>query len=120
MSKQIFIINGSGGVGKDTFCEKCGLYTDVKVVSSIDLVKHFATEMDCNNIIKAQMGAPIDYAYGPRFSGKYNGYTYDEGLNIQKMLASAGYNVGVLDGKVGKKTLDALKKWKYNSSFQIW
>ena len=45
MSKQIFIINGSGGVGKDTFCEKCGHYTDVKVVSSIDLVKHFATEM---------------------------------------------------------------------------
>ena len=69
-------------------------------------------EMDCNNIIKAQMGAPIDYAYGPRFSGKYNGYTYDEGLNIQKMLASAGYNVGVLDGKVGKKTLDALKKYE--------
>lgn len=78
-------------------------------------------EMDCNNIIKAQtgasidytsVGAPIDYAYGPRFSGKYNGYTYDEGLNIQKMLASAGYNVGVLDGKVGKKTLDALKKYE--------
>lgn len=45
MSKHIFIINGSGGVGKDTFCEKCGHYTDVKVVSSIDLVKHFATEM---------------------------------------------------------------------------
>ena len=45
MSKQIFIINGSGGVGKDTVCEKCGHYTDVKVVSSIDLVKHFATEM---------------------------------------------------------------------------
>ena len=69
-------------------------------------------EMDCNNIIKAQMGAPIDYAYGPRFSGEYNGYTYDEGLKIQKMLASAGYNVGVLDGKVGKKTLDALKKYE--------
>lgn len=45
MSKKIFIINGSGGVGKDTFCEKCGHYTNVKVVSSIDLVKHFATEM---------------------------------------------------------------------------
>ena len=45
LSKQIFIINGSGGVGKDTFCEQCGHYTDVKVVSSIDLVKHFATEM---------------------------------------------------------------------------
>lgn len=48
MSKQIFIINGSGGVGKDTFCDKCGHYTDVKVVSSIDLVKHFATEMGWN------------------------------------------------------------------------
>ena len=48
LSKQIFIINGSGGVGKDTFCEKCGHYTDVKVISSIELVKHFATEMGWN------------------------------------------------------------------------
>ena len=29
-------------------------------------------EMDCNNIIKAQTGAPIDYADDPRFSGKYD------------------------------------------------
>ena len=48
MSKQVFIISGSGGVGKDTFCEKCGHYTDVKVVSSVELVKHFATEMGWN------------------------------------------------------------------------
>ena len=75
-------------------------------------------EMDCNNIIKAQTGASIDYAEGPRFSGKYNGYTYDDGLKIQKMLASAGYDVGVLDGKVGKKTLDALKKYKNDSEFR--
>ena len=75
-------------------------------------------EMDCNNIIKAQTGASIDNTYGPRFSGKYNGYTYDDGLKIQKMLASAGYDVGVLDGKVGKKTLDALKKYKNDSEFR--
>ena len=45
LSKQIFIINGSGGVGKDTFCEKCGHYTKVKVISSIDLVKEYASKM---------------------------------------------------------------------------
>lgn len=75
-------------------------------------------EMDCNNIIKAQTGASIDNTYGPRFSGKYNGYTYDDGLKIQKMLASAGYDVGVLDGKVGKRTLEALKKYKNDSIFR--
>lgn len=43
--KKIFIINGSGGVGKDTFCEYVGHYAKVKVISSIDLVKEYASNM---------------------------------------------------------------------------
>lgn len=48
MSKKVFIINGSGGVGKDTFCEYVGHYAKVKVISSIDLVKDYASKMGWN------------------------------------------------------------------------
>ena len=48
MSKKVFIINGSGGVGKDTFCEYVGHYAKVKVISSIDLVKDYASKMSWN------------------------------------------------------------------------
>lgn len=48
MSKKVFIINGSGGVGKDTFCEYIGHYAKVKVISSIDLVKDYASKMGWN------------------------------------------------------------------------
>lgn len=48
LSKKVFIINGSGGVGKDTFCEYIGHYAKVKVISSIDLVKDYASKMGWN------------------------------------------------------------------------
>lgn len=48
LSKKVFIINGSGGVGKDTFCEYVGHYAKVKVISSIDLVKDYASKMGWN------------------------------------------------------------------------
>lgn len=48
MIKKVFIINGSGGVGKDTFCEYVGHYAKVKVISSIDLVKDYASKMGWN------------------------------------------------------------------------
>lgn len=40
--KEIFIINGSGGVGKDTFIEFCKKYCKVKNISSVDKVKEAA------------------------------------------------------------------------------
>lgn len=40
--KNIFIINGSGGVGKDTFVDFCKKYCDVKNISSVDKVKEAA------------------------------------------------------------------------------
>lgn len=40
--KEIIIINGSGGVGKDTFVEFCAKYCKVKNVSSVDKVKEAA------------------------------------------------------------------------------
>ena len=43
MKKQIIIINGSGGVGKDTFVECCSKYTKVLNISSVDKVKEAAT-----------------------------------------------------------------------------
>ena len=42
MNKRIFIINGSGGVGKDTFCEYVGKYAKVRVHSSVEEVKNIA------------------------------------------------------------------------------
>lgn len=40
--KEILIINGSGGVGKDTFVEFCEKYSNVKNISSVDKVKEAA------------------------------------------------------------------------------
>ncbi len=42
MDKKIVIINGSGGVGKDTFVEYCGEFVGVKNISSVDKVKEAA------------------------------------------------------------------------------
>jgi dephospho-CoA kinase len=42
MNKQIIIINGSGGVGKDTFVEYCKEYSSVLNISSVDKVKEAA------------------------------------------------------------------------------
>ena len=66
-------------------------------------------EMDCNNIIKAQTGVAINRANDPQFSGKYNGYTYDEALALQKQLKSEGLYDGNLDGLYGPETDNALK-----------
>lgn len=40
--KNIVVINGSGGVGKDTFVELCSTYVKVKNISSVDKVKEAA------------------------------------------------------------------------------
>ena len=48
MSKKVFIINGSGGVGKDTFVDFVSKYVSVKNVSSVDEVKHFAFMLGWN------------------------------------------------------------------------
>lgn len=42
MKKKIVIINGCGGVGKDTFVEFCRDFTDVRNISSVDKVKEAA------------------------------------------------------------------------------
>ena len=39
MNKKVFIINGSGSKGKDTFVEFCSKYTNVKNISTVDKVK---------------------------------------------------------------------------------
>lgn len=40
--KKIVVINGSGGVGKDTFVDFCRKYTKVLNISSVDKVKEAA------------------------------------------------------------------------------
>lgn len=39
MIKKVFIINGSGSKGKDTFVEFCSKYTNIKNISTVDKVK---------------------------------------------------------------------------------
>ncbi len=45
MNKQIFVINGSGGVGKDTFVEMVGRFAPVMNYSAIDKVKELARQI---------------------------------------------------------------------------
>lgn len=42
MNKQIIIINGSGGVGKDTFVDFCSNYTIVRNISAVNMIKEAA------------------------------------------------------------------------------
>lgn len=39
MNKKIVIINGNGGVGKDSFCMLCNKYVQCKSISTVDKVK---------------------------------------------------------------------------------
>ena len=48
MEKQIIIINGTGGSGKDTFVEFCSKYAKVTNFSSIDRVKEVAKVIGWN------------------------------------------------------------------------
>lgn len=43
--KHVVILNGMGGVGKDTFVEKASQYADVKHTSSVDMVKVHAEHL---------------------------------------------------------------------------
>jgi len=42
MKKEVFAINGTGGVGKDTFIEFCEEFVEVKNISSVDKIKEAA------------------------------------------------------------------------------
>jgi len=42
MEKQVIIINGTGGSGKDTFADFCSEFAKVKNISSVDKVKEAA------------------------------------------------------------------------------
>lgn len=42
MNKQVIIINGTGGSGKDTFVEFCSEFANVTNISSVDKVKEAA------------------------------------------------------------------------------
>lgn len=46
--KKVFVINGSAGVGKDTFCEFVGEFVPTVVVSSVDPIKALMREMGWN------------------------------------------------------------------------
>jgi hypothetical protein len=48
MSKRVVIINGSGGVGKDTFVKFCSEYTGVVNISSVDVIKSAASILGWN------------------------------------------------------------------------
>lgn len=48
MKKQVYVINGSAGVGKDTFCNFVGEYVHSVVVSSVDPIKALMKEMGWN------------------------------------------------------------------------
>lgn len=56
MAKHIFVINGSGGVGKDSFCNIIRDYSghDTYIISSVDDIKKKATSMGWDGISKSE------------------------------------------------------------------
>lgn len=48
MNKYVIVINGSGGVGKDTLCDLVGKYYSTMNVSSIDPIKEIASKNGWN------------------------------------------------------------------------
>lgn len=56
MKKQIFIINGSGGVGKDSFCNIIKDYSghDTYIISSVDDIKKKAMLMGWDGVSKTE------------------------------------------------------------------
>lgn len=44
------ILNGSNGVGKDTFAEMCSKYADTKHISSVDYVKEMALKIGWDGV----------------------------------------------------------------------
>lgn len=46
--KQVVIINGNGGTGKDTLCEFCSEFTKVLNISSVDKIKTAAQVLGWN------------------------------------------------------------------------
>lgn len=62
MNKQIFIINGSGGVGKSTFCRMLFLFNNkfpgisvpIKIISSVDQIKKIAEFVGWNAKFKTE------------------------------------------------------------------
>lgn len=48
MKKQVILINGSGGVGKDTFVNFCCDYVDAINISSVDRIKEAAKILGWN------------------------------------------------------------------------
>ena len=54
MNKKIFIINGSGGVGKDTFVELISKENVIMNVSSVDKIKEIAKLIGWNGTSKTE------------------------------------------------------------------
>ena len=48
MNKKVYVINGSGGVGKDTFATFVGEYAKTMVISSVDPIKNLMRIMGWN------------------------------------------------------------------------
>ena len=46
----VVILNGSNGVGKDTFADMCSKYADTKHISSVDYVKEMALKIGWDGV----------------------------------------------------------------------
>ena len=46
----VVILNGSNGVGKDTFADMCSKYADTKHISSVDYVKEIALKIGWDGV----------------------------------------------------------------------
>lgn len=75
MNKHIFIINGSGGSGKDTFCNLCSSFLSVYNISSIDKIRESAKILGWNG--EKDEKSRYFLAHMKYLSSKYNNHPYE-------------------------------------------
>ena len=115
MNKKVFIINGSGSKGKDTFVEFCSKCTNVKNISTVDKVKLAGELLGCDGkkteknrkfwsdlklLADEYFGHSIDYV-----KQEYKSFINNEAENVMFIHCREPENIETLVGTFECKTL---------------
>lgn len=108
MNKKIIIINGSGGVGKDTFVDFCRIYANITNISSVDKIKEAAKILGWNG---RKTEADRKFLSDLKIlSTKYNDFSYTYiAENINKFEKDKSSNVMFIHVREPEE-IDKIKK----------
>ena len=119
MQKHIVIMNGSGGVGKDSFCNYCSIYANTETISIVDRVKSVAYAAGWNgdkNEASRKFLSDIKLAMEAYNNSPLN-YVLDKCVDF--MIAKDKKDVEILFVMLReKKDIDAIKE-RFNNVFMI-